>query len=111
MPRGSAPMDLLPETTFGNFYNRQHREATTFQAIESASGSSRAWGGLHLYKGGVDVLHTRYSSTSTSRSVFIRRTDGTLARRLDFTSPNTSQANVSTDMAIYAQDRIQPGGR
>lgn len=111
MPRGSAPMDLLPETTFGNFYNRQHREATTLQAIESASGSSRGWGGLHLYKGGVDVLHTRYSSTSTSRSVFIRRTDGTLARRLDFTSPNTSQVNVSTDVALYAQDRIQPGDR
>ena len=111
LPRGSAPMDLLPETTFGNFYNRQHREATTFQAIESASGSARGRGGLHLYKGGVDVLHTRYSSTSTSRSVFIRRSDGTLSRRIDFTQPTTSQENASTDVALYAQDRIQPGDR
>lgn len=110
-PRGSAAMDLLPETTLGNFFNRQHREANTFQAIESVSGTSHAWGALHLYKAGIDVLHTRYSSASASRSVFIRRTDGSLARRLDFTPTATTQENASTDLAIYAQDRVQPGDR
>ncbi|HUR33224.1 MAG TPA: TonB-dependent receptor [Vicinamibacterales bacterium] len=111
MPRGSAAMELLPETTLGNFFNRQHREATTFQFIESLSGTSHGWGGLHLYKAGVDLLHTRYSSSSASRSVFIRRSDGTLARRLDFTPVRTSQVINSTDLALYAQDRVQPGER
>ncbi len=108
MPRGSAPMELLPETTTGNFYNRQHREATTFQFIETLAGSAQGRGGLHLYKAGVDVLHSRYSSTSASRPVLIRRSDGTLARRLDFSPALTRQQQISTDLALYAQDRVQP---
>jgi len=111
MPRGPNNMELLPETTLGNFFNRQHREAGTFQFIESLSGTSQGPGGLHLYKAGIDLLHSRYSSTSASRSVLIRRTDGTLARRLDFGPPQTAQAENSTDMALYAQDRVQPGDR
>jgi hypothetical protein len=111
MPRGPAAMELLPETTLGNFFNRQHRAASTFQVIESISGTSHGPGGLHLYKAGVDVLHTRYSSASASRSIFIRRSDGTLARRLDFTPGQTAQSENSTDMALYAQDRVQPGDR
>ncbi len=111
MPRGSAPMELLPETTVGNFFNRQHREATTFQFIETLAGTSHGRGGLHLYKAGVDLLHSRYSSTSASRSVLIRRSDGTLARRLDFSPAQTRQVRNSTDLAVYAQDRVQPGDR
>jgi hypothetical protein len=111
MPRGPDNMELLPETTLGNFFNRQHREAGTFQVIESLSGTSQGPGGLHLYKAGIDLLHSRYSSTSASRSVLIRRTDGTLARRLDFGPPQTAQSENSTDMALYAQDRVQPGER
>jgi hypothetical protein len=111
MPRGPAPMELLPETTLGNFFNRQHREATTLQFVESLSGTAQGHGGLHLYKAGLDVLHSRYSSTSASRAVLIRRSDGSLARRLDFTPAQTSQAENSTDMALYAQDRVQPGAR
>jgi len=111
MPRGPADMELLPETTRGNFYNRQHREATTFQFIESLSGTSRGFGGLHLYKAGADVLHNRYSSSSISRPVLIRRSNGTLARRLDFFPMQTAQVRNTTDLALYAQDRAQPGER
>jgi hypothetical protein len=111
MPRGREQMELLPETTLGNFYNRQHRQAKTFQFIESLAGTSHGKGGLHLYKAGIDVLHSRYSSTSASRPVLIRRSDGTLTRRLDFTTPLTGQRENSTDMAVYAQDRVQPGDR
>ncbi|MGE3958886.1 MAG: TonB-dependent receptor [Vicinamibacterales bacterium] len=111
MPRGGAAMELLPETTLGSFFNRQHREATTFQFIESASGTARGRGGLHLYKAGADVLYSRYSSWSESRPVLIRRSDGTLVRRLDFTPGQTVQAQTSVDVALFAQDRVQPGER
>jgi hypothetical protein len=111
MPRGPAAMELFPETTLGNFFNRQHREATTFQVVESMSGSSNGRLGLHLYKAGIDLLHTRYSSMSASRTVFVRRTDGTLARRLDFSPAMTTQQVNATDLAVYAQDRVQPGAR
>ena len=111
MPRGPAPMELLPETTLGNFFNRQHRQATTVQFVESMSGTASGPGGLHLYKAGIDLLKTRYSSTSASRTIFVRRTDGTLARRLDFSPAQTAQAVNATDLAVYAQDRVQPATR
>lgn len=111
MPHGTSAMELLPETTLGNFYNRQHRETNTLQFVESASGTAHGWGGMHLYKAGLDVLYSRYSGRSTSRSVLIRRSDGTLARQLDFTPGQTVQQENSTDVALYAQDRIQPGER
>lgn len=111
MPRGPSAMELLPETTLGNFFNRQHRETSTVQFIESASGTAHGWGGMHLYKAGIDLLYNRFSGYSQSRPVLIRRSDGTLARRLDFTSAQTAQLENSTDVALYAQDRIQPGDR
>ncbi|MGC4081412.1 MAG: TonB-dependent receptor [Vicinamibacterales bacterium] len=100
-PAGDHAGDLLT----------QHRATSTWQFIESASGTAHGWGGMHLYKAGVDVLNSRYSSRSTSRPVLIRRSDGTLARRLDFSPAQTSQQMSSTDLAIYAQDRVQPGDR
>jgi hypothetical protein len=109
-PRGAAPMELLPETTLGNFFNRQVRETTTYQWIESVSGSSTGWGGLHLYKFGVDLLHSRYDGSSASRAVLIRRSNGTLARRLDF-GPPTAESVGSTDVALFVQDRVQPTTR
>ena len=109
-PRGSAPMALFPETTGGNFYNRQRRDTDTYQLIESVSGSRDAWGGLHLYKFGVDLLHSDYNGTSTSNPVLIFRPGGTLARRLDF-GPTSTQAVSSTDVALFLQDRIQPTAR
>jgi hypothetical protein len=112
-PRGSAPMALYPETTLGNFYNRQRRHTDTYQLIESVSGSRNAWGGLHLYKFGVDLLHSDYNGMSASDPVLIYRpmtSGGTLARRLDF-GPASTQAVSSTDVALFLQDRIQPTTR
>ena len=37
-PQGTAPMQLLPETTLGNFFNTQYRSPTTFQFIQTRVG-------------------------------------------------------------------------
>jgi hypothetical protein len=108
--QGSAPMELLPETTLGNFFNTQHRDTSTFQWIETASHSYKGVGGVHLVKAGFDVMHSAYDGTSESTSVLIARTDGTLARRLDFDGPSV-QSVKSTDLAVFAQDRFQPTPR
>ncbi|MEP7309098.1 MAG: TonB-dependent receptor [Acidobacteriota bacterium] len=110
IPQGSAPMRLLPETTLGNFYNQQRRDTATYQVIEAVSGSHVGFGGLHLFKFGVDLLRSQYDGASDSRPVLIERTDGTLARRLDFSGP-TVQAIGSTDVALFVQDRFQPNTR
>ena len=107
LPQGSAAMELLPETTNGNFYNRQMRSTTSVQFVETLSGTAQRANVLHLFKAGVDVLHSRFDGSSNSHSVLIRRTDGRLVRQLDFALP-TTQAIDSTDVALYAQDRVQP---
>jgi TonB dependent receptor-like, beta-barrel/Carboxypeptidase regulatory-like domain len=110
LPQGSAPMELLPETTLGNFFNRQHRQTGTVQVIETLSGSRALPGGLHLFKIGVDLLRSGYDGWSISDPVLVERSDRTLARRLDFTGP-TAQSIGSTDLAFFAQDRFQPNTR
>lgn len=109
-PHGTQPMELLPETTLGSFFNRQMRSTTSYQLVESLSGSARRWHALHLFKAGIDVLHSRFTGTSTSAPVLVRRSDGTLARRLDF-GPATAQDHNSTDLALFVQDRVQPTNR
>lgn len=109
-PQGGQPMELLPEDTRGNSYNRQIRSTTSYQVIESVSGSVRRGDVLHLFKGGIDILHSRFTGSSDSRPVLIRRSDGTLVRRLDF-GPTSTQALNATDVALFAQDRVQPNGR
>ncbi len=110
LPQGPAPMQLLPETTLGNFFNEQHRETDTYQVVETLSGSRTRPGGSHLFKVGLDLLRNEYDGSSLSRPVLIERTDGTLARRLDFPALTRQSVN-STDVALFAQDRFQPNAR
>lgn len=109
-PQGRLSMELLPETTLGHFFNRQHRTADTYQVIETLAGSAQRGDTLHLFKLGIDVLHNRFRGTSASSPVLIRDSAGALVRRLDFAGP-TAQAIDSTDVAVFAQDRVQPAGR
>ena len=109
-PQGPSPMVLLPETTLGSFYNRQHRVTDSYQWVETASHAYQGLGGVHLVKAGFDVLHSRYDGTSESRPVLIERSNGTLARRLDFGGPSR-EAVGSTDVAAFVQDRFQPRTR
>ncbi len=109
--KGPAEMQLLPGTTLGDFFNRQDRSTTSFQWVETASTSRKGPLGVHAMKAGFDLLHTGYEGTSASRPVLVRRSDGTLARRLAFDSQTTQQSVHGTDFAAFVQDRIQPRPR
>ena len=109
-PQGPLPMALLPEMTLGNFYNRQRRSTTSYQLIETVSGTTSRGGTLHLYKAGIDFLYNRFEGTTRSMPVLVRRSDGTMSRRLDF-GPATEQSIDSADVALFAQDRWQPTNR
>ena len=109
-PQGTAPMQLRPETTLGNFFNTQYRSPTTFQLIQTASGSAKGRTGLHLFKVGLDLLINDYDGTSESRPFLIERSNGVIARRLDGSGPS-AQMLRTTDVALYAQDRVQPNAR
>jgi hypothetical protein len=110
LPQGGAPMQLLPDTTLGNFFNQQHRDTATYQVIASVSGSKTSKWGSHLFKGGIDLLRNAYDGTSVGRPVLIERSNGTLARSLTFPVPTTQSAHT-TDVALFVQDRFQPNAR
>jgi len=109
-PQGGAPMELYPDTTLGNFFNHQTRTPQTFQVIQTVSGTAKGPIGLHVYKFGADILSNQYDGQSASRPFLILRPNATLARRLDFSRP-TTQTLETTDVAIFAQDRVQPSSR
>ncbi|PYQ91666.1 MAG: hypothetical protein DMF97_22070, partial [Acidobacteria bacterium] len=111
LPQGSAVMQVQPQTTLGNFFNQQRRDSGVYQAIESLSGARKSPGGLHVFKMGLDVLHSQYDGSSLSRPMLIERSDGTLARRLDFPAAPTAQSVGSTDVALFAQDRFETSTR
>jgi len=108
--QGNAPMELRPETTIGNFFNNQHRETSTVQWVETASKSAQWVGGQHLLKFGADVMASSYHGTSISAPVLVERTDGSLARRLDYGAPTVQDVHA-IDVALFAQDRLQPSKR
>jgi hypothetical protein len=112
-PQGLAPMELQPDITLGNFFNRQHRTTSSFQVVHVLTANRQTVGGSHVFKVGVDLLHTQYDGTSESQPVLIERADGTLVRRLDF--PGNSIASVQsiggTEASVFVQDRVQPHAR
>jgi hypothetical protein len=105
-PYGQSLMELWPDTTLGHFFNVQQRDTATVQWIQTVSGTHEGWGGLHALKVGVDLLHTDYAGSSVSSPVLIRDATGLLVRRIDFVGP-TVQSVQSTDVAVFAQDRLQ----
>jgi hypothetical protein len=109
-PQGTAPMELRPDITLGNFFNQQHRTTSSYQLVHVVTGHRDGLGGSHIFKAGVDLLHTQYNGTSRSRSVLIERADGTIARRLDFSGASV-QTISGTEAAVFAQDRFQPHPR
>ncbi len=106
-PHGFAPMQLIPSGNAGSFFNTQERSTTSMQWVEALTGS-HDWGHVtHLFKAGFDVMHSGFEGTSDSRTVLIRRDDLTLARLLTFGGP-VVQDVTATDLALFAQDRVQP---
>lgn len=108
--QGSAPMELRPDTTLGNFFNRQQRDTSSVQWVETASTSHSGRAGQHLIKAGVDVMANAYHGTSASAPVLVDNAAGTLVRRLDYAGPTVQQIH-SVDVAVFAQDRVQPSKR
>jgi hypothetical protein len=99
-----APMVYAPESQSGGFFNDQERRVTSVQWVESLSLTRDGWHGQHVFKFGTDLQVSRYTGSSVSRPIEIRRNDGTLAERTDF-GPGTAQAVSGSEFSVFAQDR------
>ena len=101
-------MELLPETTLGNFFNRQTRTTTTYQLIETVSGTRQGRGGCicsRRARSAAQPVHGHERQRARADSA--RRRHARAAARLRRRRP-TQQAINSTDVALFAQDRVQP---
>jgi hypothetical protein len=101
-PHGTAPMVIAPDGQAGNYFNQQDRRTATVQWIESFS-TIISGAGEHVVKAGVDLLHARMNASSQSRSVLVRREDGSLSQQIDFSGP-VAQRVTATDLGAFAQD-------
>ncbi len=111
-------MELTVDGNRGGYFNRQQRRTHAFQWSEALTLSRPSRFGDHLLKIGFDVLQSSYTGESASRPVIVRRADGTVSWRQDFSGP-TAQRAAGTDVAVYVQDRwrlnprllVEPGIR
>jgi hypothetical protein len=109
--QGTDDMEITPGGNQGHYFNTQDRRTQAYQAAGSiTTARSSAWG-EHLLKTGFDVLQSSYTGTSLSRSVLVRREDGTLSQRIDFGATTMTQEVSGTDVAVFAQDQWRIGGR
>ena len=104
-----TPMVYAPETQSGSFFNDQERNVDSIQWVEALS-LSRAWRGEHVLKFGFDLQRSNFDGNSFSRPVEVRRIDGSLAERTEF-GPASSQGVISTEFAMFAQDRWRMNSR
>jgi len=109
-PHGGAPMVLSPETTLGNFFNRQTRDTASYQLAHTLTITGTGAGLAHVVKVGVDLLASEYSGSSTSGPVRIEQANGALARSLDFVG-STSERIHRVDAALFVEDQVQLSDR
>jgi hypothetical protein len=103
-PLGSLPYVVFPERTSGNFFRTAERLARRWQGIANLTLPSIAWRGRHEVKLGLDLDRIVYRQMVERRSVFIRRSDGTLARQVGFANhPRFGRDNA--ELSGFAQDR------
>jgi len=111
--QGTADMNLTPEGNFGNYFNRQTRNSTTYQWVESLTMTFKGLAGEHLVKFGTDILQVSYDGTMNSSPVNVLRENATLAQRIVFGPPGTTYGQYvkSTEAAVVAQDHWRPNDR
>lgn len=108
--QGSAPMEFLPSSRRGNYFNDQWRDAWAVQWRSVLSGLGQHLAGTHFYRAGIDLVRSSFQETSAYRPVLIKRDDGSLARSVVFETPGRADA-AATDVAVFSQDRWQPAAR
>jgi hypothetical protein len=106
---GRTPMVYAPQTQSGSFFNDQEREVVSRQLVEALTVSS-SWHGEHVFKFGTDLQWSQFSGFSESRPVEVRRLDGSLAERTQFSGRSLQEVS-GTEVGLFIQDRWRVGPR
>jgi hypothetical protein len=101
--QSQAAMVISPTGNSGSYYNRQDREATRFQWIETWSPANMTWHGKHTVQLGGILAHAEDQGTVAGHDVSIVDASGQLLQTIFFVGRGTF--NLSDfEPALYGQD-------
>jgi hypothetical protein len=102
-PDGGDPYVQGHDITSGSYFNTQDRQATRAEVNELLTHQVGSGESHHVLKAGGSIGRVTYDSTDSSSRVEELRSDGTIARTIDFTG-GTSVAAHGVEAALFLQD-------
>ncbi|HEV7797511.1 MAG TPA: carboxypeptidase regulatory-like domain-containing protein [Pyrinomonadaceae bacterium] len=103
LPQGAQPLTLLPDRNTGNYFAETRRRTHRFQWQETYYARPLTLAGQHSFKIGAELDRTSISGRFRNNSILIRRNNGTLAQRIDFTGPSATAFRVG-EVSAFAQN-------
>lgn len=102
--QGAQPLTLKPQVNRGNYFADTRRRASRWQFQEDYYFAPFELGGKHSPQIGAEFARTDLRARFRYNSIFLRRTDDTLAQRIDFIQPNQFDYDYS-EASAYFQNR------
>ena len=102
--KSNREFNVQPEANNGGYFADTRRQTERIQWQETYYSQPLAFHGNHSIRTGFEFYHTRIGGQLRYSSIFIRRLDGTLAQRIDFT--NAAPLDYKYwETTAYVQDR------
>ena len=102
--QGEQPLTLLSDGNMGNYFGNIHRRTNRVQWQETYYARPFMLAGQHSLKIGGELDRTSISGRFRDNSILIRRSNSTLAQRIDFT--DSSEISLyAKELAGFIQDR------
>ena len=105
-PKSNLPFNVAPESNFGGYFADTRRKTSRLQLREVYFSRPLKFYGEHSIKTGIEFNRNDVSSNFNFDPIFIRRTDNTLAKRVDFINPANSVGVKYNESVFFAQDRF-----
>ncbi len=103
-PKSNLPFTVSPAGVSGGYFSNSDRWSGRFESQETYYAPKFNLRGGHSLTAGTELYHTRVGGQVNYRPIYVRRLDGTLAEKIDFTRA-TSLGYTYTDAAGFVQDR------
>ncbi|MDQ2935992.1 MAG: TonB-dependent receptor, partial [Acidobacteriota bacterium] len=103
-PKGEMPLTLAPEGSMGNYFANTSRRSRRLQWQETYYVRPFTAGGQHSLRIGGEFDRTNISASFHNNSILVRRNNGILAQRIDFTGSGAAALRVN-ESAAFLQDR------
>lgn len=102
--KSNLPFNVAPASNTGGYFADTRRRSTRLQWQETYFSRPMDLFGTHLIRAGFELGHTSISGQLRYNTIFIRRTDNTLAQRVDFTNAPPLDYKYN-EAAAFVQDR------